>query len=41
MEKAEAERMVHTIWQAKSEFQAQYGVLIALADYVAVWAQRK
>lgn len=41
MEKVEAERMVHAIWQAKAEFQAQYRVHISLADYVAVWAQRK
>lgn len=40
MEKVDAERMVHAVWQAKSEFEGQYG-RISLQDFLAVYLQRR
>ncbi|KAG2499096.1 hypothetical protein HYH03_003279 [Edaphochlamys debaryana] len=41
MEKADAERLVNTVWASKRDFEASQGVTITLPDYLAVYLQRK
>lgn len=41
IEKADAERMVHTIWRSKADFEASNDVSISLADYLYVYLNRK
>uniref|UniRef100_A0A7S3VUA7 Uncharacterized protein n=1 Tax=Dunaliella tertiolecta TaxID=3047 RepID=A0A7S3VUA7_DUNTE len=41
LEKAEAERTVHTIWRSKREFEGTHNINVTLPDYLYIFLQRK
>ncbi|KAF5826652.1 hypothetical protein DUNSADRAFT_2449 [Dunaliella salina] len=41
LEKAEAERTVHTIWRSKRELKKTHNINVSLADYLYIFLQKK